>query len=105
MSIKNLFICAFLSILMACQLTIEEPIKVEPIDPPVYYEVEYEYDYGYCAYDPWPYDTMYITVCSSYTDSEYCMWTLHYSYEWACDHTWCFYWDTCEWEHHQSDCW
>ena len=92
---KNLLICAFLSLLfLGCEL------RLEPADP-VYYEETYDY----CMYDPLPLDSSDMLYCDSYSNAECCYWVQHHSDDWICEYDWCFYWDTCEWEYIQSECW
>ena len=96
---RNLFICAFLALLLfACQF------RLEPSEP-LYYGDEIIVDYSYCLYDPLPLDASDMIYCESYEDAECCTWVYHRRIDTVCQYDWCFRWDICEWEYIYSECW
>ena len=96
-NMRNLFICILFMFCMGCEVTLV------PSSNPVYQEEEYIVEYGYCSYDPLPYSYP-MNYCTTYSEAECCVWE-EWDISWSCAHEWCFYWDTCTWEHVESECW
>jgi len=79
--------------------------EIEAVDTgtPVYYENSVT-ELEYCMYDPLPLEAG-MQYCDSYSNAECCMWEQWHSDDWICEYHWCFYWDSCEWEYIDSECW
>jgi len=95
---KNLFICLLYMLTAGCTLVFEPSDDATP----VYYEGAIVVDY--CMYDPMPLDSD-LRYCDSYSNAECCVWEQSHTDSWYCEYEWCFYWDTCEWEYIDSECW
>ena len=82
-----------------CTLTLTEP------GDSASYKEEILIAYDYCMYDPLPLDASDMQYCDSFSNADCCVWVQQHSDDWVCEYDWCFYWDTCEWEYIQSECW
>jgi len=71
---------------------------------PSYYEEEAGVVIDYCMYDPLPMES-YMQYCVEYANADCCFWSQQHSDSWHCEYQWCFYWDSCEWEYIESECW
>jgi len=85
--------------LMGCLPAIEDP---EPI---AIFSADYEkvvVPRTTCAYEPLPLNNS-MQYCVTYDNVECCIWE-SWDQSFECSYEWCFYWDTCNWEHLQSEC-
>jgi len=82
-----------------CTFAVESPDH----GTPVYYE-DAAIEHAYCMYDPLPLDFP-MRYCDTYSNAECCTWEQWHNDDWICEYEWCFYWDTCEWEYIDSECW